>query len=284
MKRVLITGKMSYIGRALEDWLEARGGCYQVDVVDMQKDSWRAKDFSLYDVVYHVAGIAHIKETKANRRLYYKVNRDLAYETALKAKGEGVGHFIFLSSMSVYGLEEGFIDSKTIPRPASAYGQFKYEAEGLIRDLEDEGFVVAILRPPMVYGRGCRGNYPRLAKLAQKTPVFPRLDNRRSMIYVDNLSEAVRQLIDERLGGLFFPQNTDYVSTSDMVGLIAKAHGRSMVLTSFFNPLIRRFPLRLFRKLFSDLVYDQAMSSFKADYRVSSFRASIMKTEGKDHG
>ena len=280
MKKVLITGKNSYIGTSLENWIMREPDKYKVDTVDMKDGSWKEKDFSQYDVVFHVAGIAHIKETSDNQDLYYKVNRDLAYETAQKAKQDGVEQFIFLSSMSVYGIENGVIDMDTILKPNSAYGKSKIEAEDLINKLQDNSFTVATLRPPMVYGEGCRGNYPRLVGLALKTPIFPNVDNKRSMIYIDNLSEFVKQLIDNRNGGLFFPQNAEYVNTSEMVRLIAEAHGKRVVMTKLFNPLLRLLNVSTVNKVFGDLVYDMSMSEYESDYRVYGFIESIIKTEG----
>lgn len=282
MKRVLITGKNSYIGTSLENWLMREPDKYKVDTVDMKDRSWKEKDFSSYDVVFHVAGIAHIKETSDNQNLYYKVNRDLAYETAQKAKQDGVEQFIFLSSMSVYGIEQGVIDKNTPLTPNSAYGKSKIEAEKLINKLKDDSFTVATLRPPMVYGKGCRGNYPRLVGLALKTPIFPKVDNKRSMIYIDNLSEFVKRLIDNRSGGLFFPQNADYVNTSEMVRIIAEVHGKRVVMTKLFNPLLRLLNVSTVNKVFGDLVYDMSMSNYVSDYRVCGFRESVKKTEQRD--
>ena len=282
MKRVLITGKNSYIGTSLENWLMREPDKYKVDTVDMKDGSWKDSNFSLYDVVFHVAGIAHIKETSDNQNLYYKVNRDLAYETAQKAKQDGVEQFIFLSSMSVYGIEQGVIDKNTPLTPNSAYGKSKIEAEKLINKLQDDSFTVATLRPPMVYGKGCRGNYPRLVGLALKTPIFPKVDNKRSMIYIDNLSEFVKRLIDNRSGGLFFPQNADYVNTSEMVRIIAEVHGKRVVMTKLFNPLLRLLNVSTVNKVFGDLVYDMSMSNYVSDYRVCGFRESVKKTEQRD--
>lgn len=282
MKNILITGKNSYIGTSLENWLMREPDKYKVDTVDMKDGSWKEKTFGSYDVVFHVAGIAHIKETSDNQDLYYKVNRDLAYETAQKAKRDGVEQFIFLSSMSVYGIENGVIDKSTPLEPNSAYGKSKIEAEDLIIKLQDNSFTVATLRPPMVYGKGCRGNYPRLAGLALKTPIFPNIDNKRSMIYIDNLSEFVKQLIDNRSDGLFFPQNAEYVNTSEMVGLIAKAHGKKIVMTKLFNPLLRLLNVSTVNKVFGDLVYDMSISEYESDYRVCGFGESIKKTEQRN--
>lgn len=279
MKNILITGKNSYIGTSLENWLMREPDKYKVDTVDMRDGSWKEKDFSQYDVVFHVAGIAHIKETSDNQDLYYKVNRDLAYETAQKAKDDGVEQFVFLSSMSVYGIENGVIDKNTPIKPNSAYGKSKIEAEELVNKLQDNSFTIATLRPPMVYGKGCRGNYPRLASLALKTPIFPKVYNKRSMIYIDNLSEFVKLLIDNRSGGLFFPQNAEYVNTSEMVRLIAEAHGKKVVMTKLFNPLLMLLNVSTVNKVFGDLVYDMSMSEYERDYRVFEFRESINKTE-----
>jgi UDP-glucose 4-epimerase len=279
MKNILITGKNSYIGTSLESWLMREPDKYKVDTIDMKDGSWKEKDFSLYDVVFHVAGIAHIKETTDNQDIYYKVNRDLAYKTAQKAKQDGVEQFIFLSSMSVYGIENGVINMDTPLKPNSAYGKSKIEAEELINKLQDDSFTVATLRPPIVYGKGCRGNYPRLVRLALKTPIFPKVDNKRSMIYIDNLSEFVKQLIDNKSGGFFFPQNAEYVNTSEMVSLIAGAHGKRVVMTKLFNPLLRLLNVSTVNKVFGDLVYDMSMSNYVNEYRVYGFQESINKTE-----
>jgi len=279
MKKILITGANSYIGTSLEKWLKKYPD-YYIDTLDMRYDLWKEKDFSKYDVVFHVAGIAHVKETSKNQDLYYKVNKDLAYETARKAKGEGVGQFIFLSSMSVYGIENGVIDKDTPLNPNTAYGKSKLEAEELIKKLEDESFIIAILRPPMVYGKGCRGNYPRLAGLALKTPIFPKVDNKRSMIYIDNLSEFVKQLIDNQSGGLFFPQNNEYVTTSKMVELIAQIHGKRIWLTKLFNPLIDLMKRNnTVNKLFGDLVYKEGLINNNQHNGFINFEESIKLTE-----
>lgn len=273
MKRVLITGKNSYIGTSVESWLSSE---YIIDTVDMMDICWKKKDFSQYDVVFHVAGIAHIKETKKNRSLYFEVNRDLAYDTAMKAKKEGVKQFVFLSSMSVYGIIKGVIDRNTLVNPNSAYGESKYEAEKLLKQLEDESFVVAIIRPPMVYGKGCKGNYSKLAALALKTPIFPNINNKRSMIYIDNLSEFVKQLIDNSSGGVFLPQNADYVNTSEMVKLIAEAHGKRVKMTKCLNPLLRFLNISIVNKVFGDLVYEKSIS-WNIDF--ISFKDSITRSE-----
>jgi len=281
MKKILITGANSYIGTSFEKWLAKEPEKYAVDTVDMIGDSWKQKDFSGYDVVFHVAGIAHVKETKKNKELYYKVNRDLSYETARKAKKEGVKQFIFLSTMSVYGVEKGIIDENTPLKPKTNYGKSKLEAEKLIIPLSNDKFKVAILRPPMIYGKGCKGNYPRLAKLALKTPIFPNIDNKRSMLYIDNLCEFVKFIIDDCSSGIFFPQNEEYVCTSKMVKLIAEAHGKKIRMTKLFNPLIRLLKIGIVNKVFGDLVYDKNLIMINKIQNLSfiKFNETIRITE-----
>lgn len=279
MKRILITGANSYIGTSFEKWVTQWPEEYKVDTVGTRNDEWEKIDFSPYDAVFHVAGIAHIKESSNNRSLYYKVNRDLTYEIAKKAKKYGVLQFVFLSSMSVYGIENGVIDKSTPLKPNSAYGESKIEAEQLINKLKGDSFTVATIRPPMVYGNGCRGNYPKLATLALKTPFFPNIENKRSMIYIDNLSEFVKQIIDNRSGGIFFPQNDEYVNTSEMVRLIAEFHGNRVRKTKLFNPALRLLNVSLVKKVFGDLVYDISMSDYENNYRVYGFRETIKLTE-----
>lgn len=261
MKRILITGVNSYVGNSLAKWLGKNPHEYLIDMISLKDDNWREKNFFVYDVIVHVAGIAHQKETKENAHLYYEVNRDLAYEVAKKAKAESVGQLIFLSSMSVYGLDSGVIDENTPLNPKSNYGKSKLEAEEMINTLVDNRFRVAIVRPPMIYGKGCKGNYTRLAKLALKTPVFPDIENKRSMIFIDNLSAFLRCVIDNCSRGLLYPQNSEYVKTSIMVELIANTHGRKIWVTKLFNPLLNILKNRgTVKKVFGNLVYEKSLS------------------------
>ena len=289
MKRILITGADSYIGVSFERWVEKYPERYLVDTVDMRDGSWKEKDFSWYDVVFHVAGIAHVdvkKATEDTKALYYKVNRDLTVETALKAKNDGVKQFIFMSSIIVYGdssqlNKKRVITKDTIPQPSNFYGNSKLQAEEGIRDLGSDAFKVVILRPPLIYGKGSKGNYPKLAKAAQKLPAFPDIDNQRSMLHIDNLGEFIRLMIENSEEGLFFPQNSEYVKTSEMVRMIAEVHGKQVRLVKIFNPMIRVISgkVEIFNKVFGNLVYEQGMSGYKEKYRVRNLRESIVLTE-----
>jgi len=284
MKKVLITGANSYIGTSFERWVSQYPDRYKVDTVDMKDGSWRDKDFSYYDVVFHVAGIAHVSSDPTLKDLYYRVNRDLTIETAKKAKVEGVKQFIFMSSIIVYGDSskgKRVIDRNTIPSPSNFYGDSKLQAEEGLKALEDENFKIVILRPPMIYGKGSKGNYPKLSKAAQILPIFPDIDNERSMLHIDNLCEFIRLMIDNEERGLFFPQNAEYVKTSEMVRLIAEVHGKKIRLTKVFNPIIKMmYGINVVNKVFGNLVYENSMSVYKkGEYRIRDFEESIKLSE-----
>lgn len=284
MKKILITGKNSYVGRSFRSWLQSYIDNYEVDLISLRDGTWNEQNFSRYDSILHVAGIAHVSSDPKMEELYYKVNRDLTIEIAEKAKAAGVKQFIFLSSIIVYGdssSSKRVIDKNTVPTPSNFYGNSKLQAEEGIKSLECEEFKVVIIRPPMIYGKGSKGNYPKLAKVAQKLPFFPDVDNQRSMLHIDNLCEFIRVMIENEESGLYFPQNREYVKTSEMVRLIAEVHHKDVKLTKIFNPALKLLGLKVgfINKVFGNLVYDQGISFYKEDYQVRTFRETIELTE-----
>ena len=288
MKKILITGANSYIGTSVENYLIQRGG-YLIDTVDMIDGSWREKSFRDYDAVFHVAGIAHSDTGKVSdetKTLYYKVNCDLAVETAEKAKTEGVKQFIYMSSAIVYGDSAPIGKTKRITEdtpvnPANFYGDSKYQAELELNKLSDNSFKIVILRPPMIYGKGSKGNYPTLSKMAKKLPLFPKVKNERSMLYIGNLAEFIRLMIENEESGIFFPQNSEYSSTSDIVRIIAASSGKKAHIVGGFTwalKLLSHFT-GLVNKAFGNLSYDMELSRYKEDYRLYSLEESIKLTE-----
>ena len=276
MKKILITGANSYIGTSFENYIkEHYPEEYAVETIDMVDGTWREKSFAGYDSVFHVAGIAHQKENKKNAHVYYAVNRDLAQ----KAKTDGVGQFVFLSSMSVYGMDIGVITKETTPNPRSHYGKSKWQAELNIEPLEDEQFRVCFLRPPMVYGKGCKGNFNSVKKLVQKLPFFPYVKNQRSMIYIDNLSSFVTMCVDRKLSGVYFPQNREYVSTMDMAhGIAGAMHKkiRSEYVTGLGVYVLRLF-FPLAKKGFGSLIYKDT-EDFDFAYIVTENESSFVRS------
>ena len=289
MKKILITGANSYIGVSFENYISQWADSYQVDTVDMIDGTWREKSFVGYDAVYHVAGIAHSDSGKISEeksKLYYAVNTDLTVETAKKAKADGVSQFVFMSSAIVYGESapigaRKLITQDTPVSPANCYGDSKVQAENGIRPLSDDSFRVVILRPPMIYGKGSKGNYPLLAKLALKTPIFPYVNNERSMLYIENLCEFVRLMVENQEQGTFWPQNPEYSNTGELVKLIAQAHGKKVRIIKGFGWALKLLGLvtGLVNKAFGSLSYDRTMSEYKEAYAKISLAESIKRTE-----
>ncbi len=297
MKKILITGANSYVGTSVERYLleynEAAGNrLYAIDSISLRGDDWKTYDFSSYDTVFHVAGIAHAdveRVSEETKKLYYQINCDLAVETAQKAKEQGVHQFIYMSSVIVYGDSAPLGKSKEItadtkPAPANFYGDSKWQAEQKLAELSSEGFHIAVIRAPMIYGKDSKGNFPILVKLARKAPFFPNIKNERSMLYIENLGEFLRLLIEEGCGGCFFPQNKEYSTTATLVKTIGEAMGRRIPLCGWLNPFVKLASLgsgrlhNVIAKAFGSLVIDQAMSTETfGEYRIYSLEESIRK-------
>lgn len=284
MKKILITGANSYIGMSFEKWLLKSSTKYSVDTVDMIDGSWKKKDFSPYDAVFHVAGIAHSSIDPKLEPMYRKVNTDLAIDTAKKAKEDGVKQFIFMSSMMVYGEDKKIgkpfiITLDTKPNPADFYGDSKLKADIAIQEMDSDSFKTAVLRPPMIYGPKSKGNFPKLINLAKKTLVFPNIKNERSMLYIDNLCEFLRILIDKEEHGVFFPQNEEYICTTDVIRYAAKALNKKIWITKLGNPFIKLLSLKIgtVNKVFGSRVYDKNMSLLNLNYQVIDNEGSIRK-------
>ena len=292
MKKILITGANSYIGTSFEKYIRMNyPQGYLVDTVDMIGDGWKQKNFGEYDCIFHVAGIAHSDSGKISpekEKLYYAVNTDLTVETAKKAKADGAKQFIFMSSAIVYGNSAPIGKQKIITRdtpvsPSNCYGDSKVQAENGLRPLNDETFRVVILRPPMIYGKGSKGNYPTLSKYAQKLPFFPDVKNERSMLYIENLCEFVRLMVENEENGTFWPQNAEYSNTSEMVKMIAEAHGKRIRLVKGFGWLLKILGhiSGKVNKAFGNLMYEKGMSEYKSDYLIVTVKESVVRTEGK---
>ncbi|WP_105157887.1 NAD-dependent epimerase/dehydratase family protein [Streptococcus suis] len=283
MKRVLITGANSYIGTSFEVYVKNKDSNFEIDTLDLLDPNWEEFDFSGYDSLFHVAGIAHFSKDESQKQLYYDVNTELTYKVASKAKLSNVQQFIFMSSIIVYGdssSSERIITRETVPTPSDFYGDSKWQAEKKLLGLANDDFKIVIVRPPMIYGKGSKGNYPRLAKLARTLPIFPKFSNKRSMLHIDNLCAFIESVIIAGEQGVFFPQNKEYVCTSDLVKRIAVSHGKKIYLVSIFNPFIKLlFHFDTVKKVFGNLVYEQELSQYTFEYQINDFEETIRLTE-----
>ena len=282
-KNILITGANSYIGTNFASWLSAWAQEYTVETVSTLNGEWKTKSFAGYDVVLHVAGIAHASLDPKLEELYMEVNRDLAIAAAQKAKADGVRQFIFMSSILIYGKDgqvgdDLIITAETAPNPADFYGRSKLEADLAIQAEANGSFKAAVIRTPVVYGPGCKGNFPKLVKMAKICPIFPDISNQRSMIYIDNLCEFLKQVIDQGKNGIFFPQNRDYVCTSEVVRTAAKTMGKKVKMTAFFNPILRFLSRKIafINKVFGNKAYDKNLSG-DYSYCVVDFEESVRR-------
>lgn len=285
MKKILITGAGSYVGESVRKYILAKESSFQIDAVDTMGDNWKQADFSRYDVVFHVAGIAHVNAEPKMEPLYYKVNRDLTIEIARHAQNAGVKQFIFMSSQIVFhesqSLKTVVLTAETEPNPNGFYGDSKLQAENGLKTLRAEGgqMKMCILRPCMIYGPNAKGNFPRLAKLATKTPVFPAWHNKRSMLYIDNLAEFVLQAILRELEGTFYPQNRELADTVEIIRFFAKEIGHRVWITRLLNPFVwlGSFVLQPINKMFATYYYDPEMSKVEFDYQLVSFEESLRR-------
>lgn len=282
MKKILITGAGSYVGESVRKYiLTTSPGEFEIDTVGTMNDEWKKADFTKYDVVYHVAGIAHVNADPKMEPLYYKVNRDLTIEVAQTAKAAGVRQFIFMSSQIVFheslSLKTEVLTNDTKENPNGFYGDSKLQAEIGLHKLETDDFNVCILRPCMIYGPNAKGNFPRLVRLATKVPVFPNWHNKRSMLYIDNLAEFVKQAVWRELRGTFYPQNREQAETVEIVRFFAKAAGHKVWITRLLNPFVwlGSFVLQPINKMFATYYYDPSMSKTDFDYQLVSFGDSL---------
>jgi UDP-glucose 4-epimerase len=287
-------------------WLKQWPDLYTCDAIDMHGDAWMDCSFAGYQTVFHVAGIAH--QPKASAELMHQVNCSLAFATASKAKQDGVRQFILMSTMAVYGASDVMgrkneIDKESVPDPKTPYGKSKWAAEQLIRELQDTGgddhpddvntvarivkhpsnaFEVCIVRPPMIYGNGCPGNYRTLRSIALRFGIAPDITNERSMIYIDNLSEFVRVSIDSELSGVYCPHDVEPVCTAEMMGRIASNHGRRLRRSKFLGAIVKVMAelVPQLRKAFGNLTCSRELSVVPhEEYCVFGAEEAIKKTE-----
>ncbi len=281
MFKILITGKGSYVGESIKNYILSNSTNFQIESVDTMIDTWINIDYTKYDVIYHVAGIAHVNAAYKMKALYYKVNRDLTIEIAKRGKEAGVKQFIFMSSQIVFhesrSLRSEILTKDSKPNPNGFYGDSKLQAENGLRKLESPTFKVCILRPPIIYGPNSKGNFLRLAKLAIKTPLFPAYHNKRSMLYIDNLAEFVKQAIIHHISGTFYPQNSELSDIVEIVRFFANRAGHKIGIWRILNPCVTiggKF-FQSVNKMFATYYYDPQMSKMDFEYQLVSLEESL---------
>lgn len=273
--KVLIIGEHSYIGNSFMELVrtaverkdmqhildKVANRNWEIHKVRASSGEWREQEFTGYDVILHMAAIVHKKETSTMRKLYYEVNYKMALEVARKAKEQGVGQFVFLSTMAVYGDDVTCITKETHPNPSSLYGKSKLLAEEMLMQMNSESFAVSILRPPLVYGLNCPGNYGRLLWLSQWMAFFPKCENKRSMIHVDHLSVCIWLTIDRKITGILYPRDSAFISTSNLYQSMRREQGKQVYLLPINKRILENIGNKIsaVKKLFGDCYYQFEM-------------------------
>lgn len=289
--KILIIGKNSYIGNHIDEWLTKYG--HEVEQLDVLTEDWRAYDYSPYDAIVHVAGIVHRPNCK-DWELYKTVNCDMPVQIATlfkasqtKDEGRRTKIYIFFSTMGVYGagkkLAPSVVDKNTPLHSESMYGKSKLMAEEGLQKLQDGSFKVAFVRPPSVYGKGCKGGYiTGFKKIASMLPIIPRAYENacQSFIYIDNLSECVRLIVENRLSGGFCPQDDEIPNANRLLEVICKGIGkkyRSSRLLGLCMQLISFVPL--VKKAYGGIEYSRTLSDIPGmNYVIVPFEEGMRRT------
>ena len=285
---MIITGADSYIGSHIQSYILSHDRTFSVEQLDVTDHKWQDFDFSGFDAVVHVAAIVHRKDI-ADWDCYRRVNVDLTAQIARKARSQGVRQFVFLSSMAVYGAEKSLSAQKSViaadsaPAPTTMYGRSKLLAEQALGEMESEGFRVAIVRPPNVYGPGCRGSYiSTYAAIVSKLPAIPKAfpSVRQSVLYIDNLSRFIYLLICRQERGIFTPQDDISVSAVTLMEAIRDGLGLKRKTSAFlgaFVYLLAACPL--VRKGYGGISYRRSDShQDRFDYVTVPFAEGIRRT------
>lgn len=286
--RVLIVGKNSYIGNHIDEWLSAKG----IDVIqlDVLTPEWKTFDYGSFDAIVHVAGIVHRPDCQ-DWNLYKSVNCDMPIEIATMAKKQGVKTYVYFSTMGVYDAKKSLkgcvIDCNTpvINDSNSMYGRSKLMAEERLNELRDECFDIAIVRPPSVYGKDCKGGYiTGFKSLASKLPFIPKAyeEAKQSFIYIDNLSECVRLILENHLNGIFCPQDDEIPNANRLLEVICNGIGKKYRPSSFLGVLLRMFSfVPLVNKAYGGISYSRELSDISGmNYKVVSFEEGMRRTVG----
>lgn len=287
---ILIIGKNSYIGDHIDKWLSQAG--HQVQQLDVLTDKWRTFDYSPFDVIVHVAGIVHRPDCK-DWDLYKRVNTDMPIAIAEKFKASSANkkQYVYFSTMGVYEAAKslsGCIIEENTPlldvfHSSSYYGKSKLLAEFGLTKLQDSSFDVAFVRPPSVYGNGCKGGYIKsFRSIAQRLPFIPlAYENAlQSFVYIDNLCECVRIIIENNLKGLFCPQDDEIPNANRLLEVICKCIGKNYRASKSLGMLMRLCSfIPLVTKAYGGISYSRSISEIKGyNYVVVPFAEGMNRT------
>jgi len=255
--KLLLTGSRGFIGNYFQNKYTKQ---YDIKTFSFQNDSLAPLKLENIDVIMHLSALVH-QMGGADKEAYFRINVDNTITLAQKAKKSGVKHFVFMSSVKVYGEETDTpYTEATLCHPKDDYGLSKLEAENKLKELEDENFIVSIIRTPIVYGYGVKANIKNLVELVQKVPILPfsNIQNRRSMVYIGNLCHLMDDIIQQQKPGIFLASDNEPLSTTRLIKLIAKELGKKVTLVQipFFENLLKMLKPSFHKRLYESLEID----------------------------
>lgn len=266
---ILITGASGFVGlHAIQVFRKK----YNVDTISLKGKNPEEIELNKYEVILHLAGIAH-QTKKISSGEYESANHKLPVQLAKKANEQGVGHFIFISTVKVYGENsEQALNENSKCTPVDAYGQSKLNAEKDLLSMNSDSFIVSVIRPALIYGKGVKGNLAKLVNLIRAVPVipFPLIHNKRSLVYVENLLAMVDKIIEKRIPGIFLACDVNDISTTQLISAFAAELKKKPVfipIPAFTKNLIRQFFPYKYDRLFGSFVVDSSVSNQKLDFR-----------------
>jgi len=259
--KILLTGSSGFIGSYFQD---NYGDKNDISTFSFQHDDLDKLNLTQIDTIIHLSALVH-QMGGANEEEYERINVVSTIALAQKAKQNGVKQFIFMSSVKVYGEESDRPYSEnTKCEPKDDYGKSKLEAEKQLMKMQDDSFIVSILRTPIVYGVGVKANIQNLIKLVGKVPILPfgGIENRRSMVYIGNLCKLIDKLCETQLSGIFLAGDDRPISTTKLIELIAKELDKTIYLVKipFFEPLLKSFKPSFHKRLYESLEVDNRLT------------------------
>jgi nucleoside-diphosphate-sugar epimerase len=267
--KILLTGGTGFVGRRFAEYNKHK---FDIITVNLRQVSVEEIDFSGITAVVHMAGLAHqLKKTPA--AAYFAVNTELTELLARRAEASGVPQFIYISSVKVYGEGSSQVITEQTPcSPEDDYGKSKLAAEDILKKMENASFKVAIVRPPVIFGPYVKGNMLRIMRLVQKNRFLPfkGVNNKRSMIFVDNLVEFVNAIISKQQAGTFLPAEENPLSTEELINFIHQGFDSQSRLIKLPEPLVIIIKLMfpgLHKRLFGSFIIDNISSNKKLEFR-----------------
>jgi len=263
MNKILLTGSNGYLGSY---FLSQYQNKYTFEKFSLLNQKLKDINFNNIDAVLHCAALVHQKVEYSYEK-YYEINVDYPLKLIKLAKENGVKQFVFISTVAVYGEDEKKLDENTICNPTTPYGKSKLEAEKGLLNLNDDSFIVSIIRPPMIYGKNAPGNIDSLIKLVKKLPILPlgKIENKRSFISIQNLCYLINEVITQQKAGIFLASDDEPLSTSKLIKLISKNLDKKIYLIKipFFESLLKIVKPSFHKRLYGSLEVDNSITKQK---------------------